>query len=101
MNPHGWDVTSATCIADCNTAATCAADYLLIPNASADGNQPTFGRFCGNVLNVYATIVDHPIVSCSNPFELFFHTMAAGSTGNNRGFALNYRQIPCGANGSN
>jgi hypothetical protein len=75
-------------------------DYLIIPNASENGSRGsmTYTRFCGPELNLFATLENEPVVSCSNPFRLFFHSIPTGNQGNDRGFALNYRQIPCGAN---
>lgn len=97
MNPDGWALSDRICTADCNTAATCNTDYVRIPNASANGERgsATFDRFCGQELNVFATVENIPVVSCSMPFRIYFHSIQNGNQGNDRGFALNYRQIPC------
>ena len=97
--PDGWAVDMRTCVADCNSAGMCNTDYLIIPNANSNGESSigTFHRFCGEEFNVFPTIESIPIVSCSTPFQIFFHSSADGNQGSDRGFALNYRQIPCGA----
>ncbi len=108
----GWALDDRICAAECNNAATCTNDFLIIPNAGSNGevtftrwvnftmNNPVTKffdcfRFCGNELNTFATIENHPVVSCSHPFILYFHTITNGNRGNDRGFALEYRQIPC------
>ena len=93
--PDGWEVNSSTCAANCNTAATCNSDYVIIPNANINGRGTTLTRFCGDELSIFATVVTTPVVSCSNPFRLYFHSIPDGNQGNDRGFSLIYRQLPC------
>jgi hypothetical protein len=94
-NVDGWEIDDRVCPAECNSAATCSNDFLIIPNAGSNGQVVTFTRFCGDELNTFATIENHPVVSCSHPFILYFHSIQNGNRGNDRGFALTYRQLPC------
>ncbi|XP_023328971.1 uncharacterized protein LOC111701784 isoform X2 [Eurytemora carolleeae] len=100
ITPDGYDLNGVTCASDCNTAQTCrtdGTDHLLIPQANEDGKDPTsYTRFCGTLTNVFSVATSqHPLVTCSVPFNLHFHSAMSGNSGNTRGFNLKYVQLPC------
>jgi len=98
--PDGYDLNGAVCSSDCNTALTCrtdGTDHFLIPQANHDGKNPTtYTRFCGSLMNVFSvSTAQHPVVTCSVPFNFHFHSADSGNSGNTRGLNLRYVQLPC------
>ncbi|RZC37486.1 uncharacterized protein BDFB_014442, partial [Asbolus verrucosus] len=68
----------------------CTTDFVVIPNPSyPNGTAVGADRFCGNQLPT--------VTSSSKPFVLTVVTDGDDMTdAANRGFSLNYRQLPCG-----
>ena len=80
----------------------CNSDYLLIPGGHCknERNHYSSDRFCGNALGVMN--LKQPIISYSKPFLFRVKTDADELTTSidylNRGFHLNYHQLPCSTN---
>jgi len=80
----------------------CSSDYLLIPGGHCknERNHYSSDRFCGNALGVQG--LKQPIISYSKPFLFRVKTDADELTNSidylNRGFHLNYHQLPCSTN---
>ncbi|KDR21501.1 hypothetical protein L798_02965, partial [Zootermopsis nevadensis] len=88
--------TDAILPSDLGTAAVaesgidCTTDFIVIPNPFQNAMSLNTDRFCGNALL--------PTTTSAKPFVLTVVTNAAelpDQDNENRGFSLNYRQIPC------
>jgi hypothetical protein len=82
--------------------AHCSSDYLIIPGGHCknERNHYSSDRFCGNALGVEG--LKQPIISYSKPFLFRVKTDADELTKSidylNRGFHMNYHQLPCSTN---
>ncbi|XP_067004462.1 cubilin isoform X2 [Anabrus simplex] len=78
-----------------DSGANCTGDFIVIPNPSQNGVALDTDRFCGNALVTTTT--------SSKPFVLTVVTNSSENFGDgvtlpdvaNRGFCLQYRQLPC------
>ncbi|CAG9864677.1 unnamed protein product [Phyllotreta striolata] len=80
----------------------CQSDYLIIPMASnvgrpATGLSSSVDRICGGVLAADVTTMPTPVRSNVRPFHMYFHSdgVEAPNDIDNKGFCLNYIQVPC------
>ncbi|CAH1113111.1 unnamed protein product [Psylliodes chrysocephalus] len=80
----------------------CQSDYLIIPMASnvgraATGPSATVDRICGGILAADVSFMPTTVRSNVRPFNMYFHAdgMEAPNDVDNRGFCLNYIQVPC------
>ncbi|VEN42972.1 unnamed protein product [Callosobruchus maculatus] len=83
-------------------ANSCQADYLIIPMASnvgrpITGATTTVDRICGGVLSAEVSTLPSSVKTNVKPFDLWFHTdgVEAPNDSDNKGFCLNYIQLPC------
>ncbi|CAG9840204.1 unnamed protein product [Diabrotica balteata] len=84
------------------TSNFCQSDYLIIPVASNVGRATanptaTVDRICGGVLAADISSTPTTVRSTVKPFQLYFHAdgMEAPNDVDNKGFCLNYIQVPC------
>lgn len=126
-DPYSFTVTNDTDILDNTILGTpgagvfgenCTTDYVIIPNAMINGMPTGYDRFCGNgfptvtckfiycfnFLKNYDFLSWYDFLASSKPFVLTVvtngnETATPPNTPDigNRGFCLNYRQLPCGA----
>merc|ERR1712004_172028 len=81
---------------------TSSGDYITIESSGAQCGETSLSRYCGYKLNpVYEQIESVPVCDCTSPFTVGVHFDAfpeasSAIAGNpNRGFCLDYLQIPC------
>jgi hypothetical protein len=82
-----------------NGEASCSEDYVFIPRGQHPSDmtgQYTEERYCGQVIG---NKLAGPVLSYAKPFLLMTRTDGveahSGVALNNRGYSLNYQQIPC------
>lgn len=85
-----------------DNGSSCNADYILLPGGYCKNDNDHFStdRFCGNALGVKG--MRQPIISYSRPFLFRVKTDSDELTNSidymNRGFHLQYHQLPCSSN---
>jgi len=84
------------------TGVQCSSDYLLLPGGHCKNNRNinNSDRFCGNALGVDGMKL--PVISYSKPFLFRVKSdadeISSSTDYMNRGFHLNYHQLPCSIN---
>jgi len=78
-------------------STACYLDFIGIPGGSADGNSPTFDRFCGTYLAAgTGTSTPQAIISKSTPFEVAVKTDGTTTASATPiGAGLKYQLLPC------
>jgi len=106
-----WTLHSATAAATGLTGSDCTEDFLIIPGVSSEcGSTSLTSRLCGTTFTasnsgaVTGSITTGTACDCTPPFAVGVITNSAAdasatsvatTAGYNRGFCLEYTQVPC------
>jgi len=93
----------AACTPAFTASMTTPGDYITIEGSGSSCGDATASRYCGAFFSsVNENLADTPICDCTSPFfvGVRFDNLAdakssTGGVASNRGFCLNYRQVPC------